>query len=76
MLGQYLSFTWDSSAVRNGEAGQALEITRGMKDGEAFLGDNIETLGELFKDEDADRMRILVYGSYRDAKGFSRRTSG
>jgi tetratricopeptide (TPR) repeat protein len=71
VLAQYLSFTLGQFGRQEAvKPGRRLEITRGMKDGEAFLGDNIEKLGELFKDEDADRMRILVYGSYRDANGF------
>ncbi len=71
VLAQYLSFALGQfgrqEAVR---PGRRLEITKGMKDGEAFLGDNIEKLGEIFKSEDADRMRIVVYGSYRDANGY------
>ncbi|MCU0845975.1 MAG: tetratricopeptide repeat protein [Spirochaetes bacterium] len=71
VLAGYLSFTLGQFGRQEAvKPGKRLEMTRGMKDGEAFLGDNIEKLGGLFRDEDPDRMRIVVYGSYRDANGF------
>ncbi|HNU90987.1 MAG TPA: tetratricopeptide repeat protein [Spirochaetota bacterium] len=70
VLARYLSFALGQFGRQESvKPGKRLEIVKGMKDGEAFLGDNIEKLARVFKDEDPDRARIIVYGSYRDANG-------
>lgn len=71
VLAQYLSFTLGQFGRQDAVGpGKRMEMVRGMKDGEAFLGDNLEKLAGVFRDDDPDRARIVVYGSYRDANGY------
>lgn len=71
ILSGYLTFTLAQfgrqDAVR---LKHRLDIMKQMKDGENFLTDNLEKLGDMSRRGDIKGLRYVVFGSYREANTF------
>jgi hypothetical protein len=47
-----------------------LDAVKRLKAGEAFLGDDIETLSDMAKEGVLEGLRFVIYGNYREGNGY------
>jgi tetratricopeptide (TPR) repeat protein len=67
MMANYLTFALDQFGRQSAvPLKERLGVMQRLKPGEAFLGDNLETLGDMVRKEEIPPLRYVIYGNYRE----------